>query len=346
MPIRIELIDPINNPEWIEFLGSHEHTTIFHHPAWLKILSQQYGFSIFSACVYERGKIASGLALCSAGGISGRKRLLSLPFTDHCEPLIKDNTHLSALTDYLKSRVEQKKTGSIEVRSKLPEDSGFKSVSNAVLHSLKLDKPPDELFTDFNKSRVQRGINKAVKENLTGRISTSQDDMESFYSLHLKTRKKLGIPVQPKNFFRLFFEEIINKNLGFICIVEKEGTPLAAGIFAGFGKTLIYKYGASMPSMLRLKPNHLMFWTAISEACSRGFSYFDFGKSDNSGTGLREFKSGWASTETPLYYSYFPNAPTGRGVIALTENALAKIIRYSPSFVCRIIGELFYKFAA
>ena len=127
MPIKIELIDPINNPEWIEFLESQENATIFHHPAWLKILCQQYGYGIFSACVYEHGKIASGLALCSARGISGRKRLLSLPFTDHCEPLVKNITHLTALTDYLKSRVAQKKTGSIEIRSKLPEDSGFKA---------------------------------------------------------------------------------------------------------------------------------------------------------------------------------------------------------------------------
>jgi hypothetical protein len=101
--LKAELIDPINDPRWIEFLNSREDATIFHHPAWLKVLGTQYGYDTMCACIFENGRIQSGIIFCAVKGISLKKKLVSVPFTDHFEPLVKNTSHLEALTSYLKA---------------------------------------------------------------------------------------------------------------------------------------------------------------------------------------------------------------------------------------------------
>ena len=115
--------------------------------------------------------------------------------------------------------------------------------------------------------------------------------MEEFYSLHLKTRKKLGVPIQPKSFFNIIYDEIIKKELGFIVITYADSLPIGAGVFFGFEDVLTYKYSASDPEKLKLRPNHLMLWGAFQEGIKKGYKYFDFGKTEIQNEGLKEVQS-------------------------------------------------------
>ena len=60
---------------------------------------------------------------------------------------------------------------------------------------------------------------------------------------------------------------------------------------------------------------------------------------------LRRFKSGWGAREEPLAYTWIGNAPRPGGSRPF-EAALAVLIRNSSPWVCRAMGELFYRYAA
>jgi hypothetical protein len=84
----------------------------------------------------------------------------------------------------------------------------------------------------------------------------------------------------------------------------------------------------------------------MRSACQEGYRWFDFGRTDLSDTGLRDFKAGWAAEEEPLVYSLLAKrAPAKKG----SGHALAMaraVLRRSPAWVCRASGELLYRYAA
>ena len=91
-----------------------------------------------------------------------------------------------------------------------------------------------------------------------------------------------------------------------------------------------------------MRPNNLLFWTAIRWGCENGDTLFDIGKTDLANTGLREFKSGWGAKEMPLAYSTLSPEPP-RSITGKLMPILQKVIRNSPLWVCRAMGELLYK---
>ena len=144
----------------------------------------------------------------------------------------------------------------------------------------------------------------AERRGLTiGRAQSERDVTETFYGLHLQTRRRLGVPSQPKRFFRLLWRRVLEPGGGFALIVRRGQLAVAAGIFlVGRGVT-IYKYGASDARYQADCPNDLLMSSAIREACRDGSRIFDFGRSELTATGLRAFKSGWGAAEEPLVYA-------------------------------------------
>jgi len=119
----------------------------------------------------------------------------------------------------------------------------------------------------------------------------------------------------------------------------------AAAVFLVDERTTIYKYGASDQRHLKTRPNHALFWEAITDACARGHRRFDFGRSDFGGEGLRRFKSSWGAQELELDYTTIGPAPEPHEGGGRLSALAAAVIRRSPSFVCRGAG-LFYRFSA
>jgi CelD/BcsL family acetyltransferase involved in cellulose biosynthesis len=116
-------------------------------------------------------------------------------------------------------------------------------------------------------------------------------------------------------------------------------------VFLRWNGTVIYKHSASDPSAWGLRPNNAVLWHAIRWACENGYSTFDLGRTDASNRGLRTFKRGWAVEEEPLSYAFIgrlSDRPDRGGAAALA----ATVIRRSPPFVCRALGEALYRFAA
>lgn len=341
---------PPEDDRWLDFVAGHSVATPFHHPAWAKLLAETYGYSArLFAITDARAKPIAGFPALAIGGRLRRRRLVSLPFTDHCVPLVAAEGSTDLISDLLTNvRKTLEPASIIEIRAAIA-DTGVVHQPRGVLHLLRLDPDPDVVFAAFKRSQVQQPIAKAQREGVEVHRAESADELVSdFYRLHLATRRRLGVPVQPRRYFRLFWKRIVDERLGFVLLARLGKRPIAGGVFLSWNGTVVYKYGASDSEFLRLRPNNLLLWEAIRWSCVNGVRTFDFGRTDFDQTGLRAFKSGWGASEEPLIYSFVGHGssaaerPTSRAGAGL----LSPLIRKSPLWVCRAIGEVLYRYAA
>jgi lipid II:glycine glycyltransferase (peptidoglycan interpeptide bridge formation enzyme) len=226
----------------------------------------------------------------------------------------------------------------------LPANQRVHTSAQAVRHTLELSDDPEVVAQGISRHH-RRNIRRAEQSKLTVCFGTSVSDMGTFYRLHLLTRQRLGVPVQPWHFFESLALVLQREHLGFVVLAYRDESPVAAAVFMTWQGVMIYKYGASDPDFWEHRPNNLLFWQAIRWGCEHGFRLLDWGRTDIDNPGLREFKSGWGAREEPLAYSVIADRPPVP-VSDRIGRAMANVIRRSPAWVCRAMGEVLYRYAA
>jgi CelD/BcsL family acetyltransferase involved in cellulose biosynthesis len=271
-----------------------------------------------------------------------RRTWTSLPFTDALD-ILGDDLHVAQLVH--QADIERSAAGVTVLSFRCPVPGHGVASEVGVVHELPLTGSLEVLWAGFDKSRVRSEIRRAEREGVTVSESDNAEGMGTFYDLHLKTRQRQGVPIQPRRFFALVLERLIETGLGAILIAEVQGRPAAAAILLRWNRTVIYKLAASERSLLRYKPNHALVWHAIQRAVREGDTRFDFGRSDGANSGLRAFKAGWGAREEQLTYTTVGGVPAP-DVANRGRHGLEAVIRHSPPFVCRLLGETLYRYAA
>jgi CelD/BcsL family acetyltransferase involved in cellulose biosynthesis len=336
----------LEDERWLSFAGSAPDATPFHHPAWLRALTSTYHYrGLVAAQLDDAGRVTAGLPLLSVRRPLAGTVYVSLPFTDHVPPLTCGEEALVALTQSLESWRREQGGPGVEVRGSLAATASVVTTDAGVRHVLTLEAETAELRR--LKPAVARQVKAADRARVQVRFGRSSEDLATFYRLHVQTRRRLGVPVQPWRFMRAILEHVLVPGLGYLALAEDaHGEPLAAALFLAHNGTIVYKYGASDASQWHLKPNHLLFWRVIERSCADGFRLLDFGRSDAESQGLRQFKAGWGAVEVPLHYARLGRGGPSAGGTGHLGNALQLVIRRSPALVCRAVGELLYRYAA
>jgi CelD/BcsL family acetyltransferase involved in cellulose biosynthesis len=337
----------LTDPRWGDFVARHPGATAFHHPDWARVVADCYGFRAFALASRDAtGAVRAGLPVVEVRHFRRGPKWVSLPYTDYCPPLVSCRQEEDQLAFALQRASCAAGVRRVEIRAPLAGSAA--SGSTALRHVLVLDRSPAEVYAGFHRSQVQRNIRRAEREGLTVRQATRPPDLvDTFYQLHVRTRRRQGVPVQPRRFFHLLWENTISTGLGSVLIVEAADRPIAAAVFLAWNGTVIYKFGASDASAWSLRPNHLLFWYAIRTACEQGYRWFDFGRTDAGQEGLRNFKLSWGAAEDPLVYGTLggraESAPATGGMAA---RMLGPVIRHGPPLLCRAAGETLYRYIA
>src|SRR2546430_5296635 len=91
LPILYSL-DPLEDPRWAEFVQRHPRASVFHTPGWLEALRRTYGYEpVVYTTSLPRAELTNGLVFCRVRSWLTGRRLVSLPFSDHCEPLVHNS---------------------------------------------------------------------------------------------------------------------------------------------------------------------------------------------------------------------------------------------------------------
>jgi hypothetical protein len=315
---------------------------VFHHRRWIELILEQYGGDCLIPAVRRDGTITTAIPFLEVRGISARRRLISLRFSD-CVPVLTWADDPADDVRACAASLLERGYRSIVVRSERPLGDAPYS-TECVRHVLNLDRPLAELQAGF-ESRLRRNLRKAAASGLSFEFRTDAAAMEEFYRLHVMTRRKLGLPVQPKRFLMRLQAVMMEEGLGFTGVVKREHRPIAAGVFLLFGKTMIYKYGASDPHALEHRPNEFLMENAIRHGVEMNCTAFDFGVTARTNEGLRRFKSKWGAVEEDAYDVYLAGAPRRRSANSRLVKLASTAIRRSPPLVCRLLGEAFYRFS-
>lgn len=327
----------VTNPEWLEFASHQPEATAFHHPAWMAVLARAYGYEPHVlALLSNEGEVLAGLPFMKVTSLLTGSRRVALPFTDHSPALFAPGLErelAEAVRDWVSA------CGPVEIHARLAEEGHL--VNAGVRHLLQLEDA-ETMRGRLSKTPVGRALRKAGRSDMTTAIERDLRAVADYYRLHCLTRRRQGVPVQPWRFFRLLHQHMVAEGLGMVVLARFQGRPVAGAVFLSWNSTLIYKYGASDPAFLELRPNNLVMWHAIKWGSANGFHTLDFGKTDIDNSGLRRFKSGWGAEEVPLYYTLFRNSSRPRSG-GLVRRMASQLIRHSPVVVARTLGALGYR---
>jgi hypothetical protein len=345
----VNTIDPLRDARWSAFIEREPRASVFHTPGWLDALRLTYGYRPLVYTTSPEGQdLENGMVFCGVESWLTGRRLVSLPFSDHCEPLLGSTEDLECLLGSLRTNRKLGGWQYIEVR---PTSENFRCAaleaefgpsSQYFLDRLDLRPPEGELFRRFHKSSIQHRIRKAERSGMTHECGRSKDLLEKFYQLISLTRRRHGIPAQP----RRWFSNLANcmGDALEIHVASLEKAPVAAIMTLRFKQTAVYKYGGSDPAFHGLGSVPFVLWKGIQSAKSKGVQTFDFGRSDYDHRGLLDFKERWGCTRTALTYWRFP-APVKKPLrpqrqpLRLAKNCY----RLLPSFVQRGVGEILYR---
>ena len=338
----------LNDPRWSAFVAAHPDATPFHLPQWSATIAECYGFRAFVlAALSPDATVGAAMPVITVprpwGGRRGAK-WVTLPFTDHCPPLLAGGVDENEWSAFVSDTASTAGVRRVHVRAAVGTDAR----EVAVRHVLPLTDDPDAAYRRFHRSQVQRNIRRAERDGVVVRTAEARTDLtEIFYRLHLQTRRRQGVPVQPRRLFELIWRHLIAPGHGTVLVAEHGGRPIAAAVFLRHNGTVIYKYGASDSSAWSLRPNHALLWHAVRAACAAGDRVFDWGRTDFDNAGLRDFKTAWGAVEQPLRYTTL-GAPAAASDLGASRAArvLGATIRHSPAWVCTAAGAALYRFTA
>src|SRR5262245_27772405 len=288
----VHRIDPLEEPRWAAFVDKHPSASVFHTVGWLDALRRTYGYQPMVFTTSGPGtELTNGVAFCAVRSWLTGRRIVSLPFSDHCQPLVDSDRQLQELLGGVTSSMGVRPWKYVEIRpvSQPVSDLLRTNAETYVLHTLDLRPDKDSLFYNFHKDCIQRKIRRAQREGLVYDEGTSDRLLNAFYELLVETRQRQHLPPQPLMWFRNLIACMGDRLK--IRVAFHGVRAVAAILTLRFRQTLVYKYGGSDRHFSNLGGMQLLLWRAIEEAKRDGLTEFDLGRSDSTNQGLIDFRS-------------------------------------------------------
>ncbi|MGQ9644424.1 MAG: GNAT family N-acetyltransferase, partial [Ignavibacterium sp.] len=302
---EFKLTENIFNEKILDFLGKFSGASIYHHPAWLNAIKKALNHKAFYLVSFNNSGEPDGLLpFIEFKDILRRKKIITLPFTTYCNPLIPKEKLFDAIS-FLQQQISDYRFIDLRFKENYQNQlKDFSVTSEYYTHILTLKNTIEETFNSFHPTSVKASIRRAEKNNLNIVWDNSFKHLNIFYKLEFKLRKRLSLPPIPFKFFNDVFEELSKFNMISLPVVYKDNIPIAAGFILNFKDTFYLEYTAADKNYFNLYPNHKLFFEVIKRAQNSGAKFIDFGRTSIRNTSLITFKEKWAAERIPLYHHY------------------------------------------
>lgn len=345
---KLYQIDPVGDPRWAEFLAKHPCASVFHTPGWLEALRRTYSYEpITFTSSPPGGEIRNGLVFCLVNSWMTGRRLVSLPFSDHCEPLFESPVELDLFIGRLQEEVKTQTLKYLEVRpingsfNRNVGQSGFRPARRYYLHVVDLRPGLQQIRQGFHKDSVLRRIQRAERAELVEQSGGSESLLNDFYNLLVLTRARHDLPPQPYAWFRNLID-CMGDALE-IRVAYKDKLPVAAILTLRFKDVALYKYGCSDTKYKNLGAMPLLLWRAIEHAKSTGAQEFSLGRSDEYNAGLIAFKNRWTQHTTSLVYWRNPGPASLKSIEDWRVSMAKRVFAIMPRRALALTGRLIYR---
>ena len=305
--MNIHTINPLLDDRWDDLVGRHPQASAFHQRGWVEALARTYGYKPIVLTTASPGEpLSDGLVLCRVSSWITGTRLVSLPFADHCEPLVNGHRESADFINSLRQECDRQRWRYVELRplSGVPDiEQDLKPSASYWVHQLDTNSTLEQLFDALHKNSFRRKIRRAEKEQLNYEVGNSQEFMDQFYRLQLLTRRRHHVLPQPRSWFSNLVDCLGDKLQ--IGLARKDGISVGALLTLRHRSTLVYKYGCSDSHYHQFGVMPFLFWKLLEYAKAAGVEKIDFGRTDLHNEGLIRFKDRLGTTRKLMtYYRY------------------------------------------
>src|SRR5215470_3524849 len=203
--MAIYAIDPLRDPRWAEMVERHPRASVFHSPGWLEALRRTYGYEpVAYTTSAPRSDLINGLVVCRVRSPLTGRRIVSLPFSDHCEALVDRAEELECLLEFLERETVTEGWRYVELRSVSPLEhhrAAFQAQRVFYGHTIDVRRETTALFRSFSKTRCQQMIRRAERIQLAYEEGRSVALVRTFYDLFRRTRRRHAVPPPPLTWF-------------------------------------------------------------------------------------------------------------------------------------------------
>jgi CelD/BcsL family acetyltransferase involved in cellulose biosynthesis len=343
--MQLYTIDPLSDSRWDDLAALHPRASVFHQREWLHALASTYDYQpvvLTSAPAGQR--LSDGIVFCQVKSWITGSRLVSLPFADHCEPLLNETGDWFELAEWMREECGRHRWKYVELRplSWSPDSNCLLVVSRSYwFHSLDLMPSLEKIFGQLHKDSVQRRIHRAEREQLSYETGCSEPLLNDFYRLLLITRRRHQLLPQPRSWFRNLIT-YMGPNAE-IRSARKDGVPIAAILTLRHRATVVYKYGCSDERFHHLAAMPFLIWKLIEESKTAGAEQIDFGRTDLDNDGLIAFKDRFGTIRKRLTYFRYPESAREKGVMAADVPAVRRLVSVLPDALLPWAGRLVYR---
>jgi CelD/BcsL family acetyltransferase involved in cellulose biosynthesis len=342
---EIITVDPRSDARWDVFAHG-QHGSLFVSPPWLDAVCSTYGFTPEARLtVNDAGEPVGGFAWVPVSDLRG-ERLCSLPFCDRAEPVAADEPAWHALVEGLLTHDTRLTLRCLE--SAAPTwDSRLRFDGAAAWHATRLDRSIDALHGDIGSS-ARRNTAAADRNGIRVVASEEIEAVRCFHRLHVRLRKrKYRLLAQPLEFFERIWQRFAPNDSVVTLLAFADGDAVAGAMFLVWNRVLYYKFGASDPECLALRPNDALYWAGIRWGVERGLRLLDWGLSDLGQPGLVRYKRKWASEEQRIVTLRSAGQPSrAQAEAARTVGELTRLLTEEsvPDDITTKAGALLYRY--
>jgi hypothetical protein len=343
--VSIQVINPLSDRRWDELVARHPKASVFHERGWLQALARTYGYRPFALTSAPAGApLTDGIVLCRISSWITGNRAVSLPFADHCELLLEDDTTFLEFANWLRTECDCQRWKYVELRPLSWSGAGDGYLPRGrsyCFHTLDLTPTLEQIFQRLHKDSIQRKIRRAERERLSYETGRSEQLLGDFYQLLLKTRRRHRLLPQPRAWFRNLVDSMGDKLQ--VRLARKNGVSIAAMLTLRHRSCMVYKYGCSDDKFHNFGGMSFLFWKLIEESKASDVNEIDFGRSDLDNDGLIMFKDRFGTTRKSLTYIQYPQAEKGEGMSRWDKPALRRVLSILPDAVLPMASGLLYK---
>jgi GNAT acetyltransferase-like protein len=311
----VRTVNPLSDHRWDELVARHPKASAFHQRGWLEAIARTYGYEpVVFTTASPNAELENGLLFCHIESWLTGHRLVSLPFSDHCEPICDSAEEMNSLICAAQAALENQRWQYLEVRptsadfGQVSAGVGFRRAGRYFLHVMDLRPDLEDLFRSFDKDSVQRRITRAERAGLVEKSGTSGELLKAFYHLFVTTRVRHHLPPPPYAWFQNLVQ--CQRESLEIRVAYKDENPIAAILTLRFRETGYFKYGCSDARFNRFGATPWLLWRAISAAKSSGALEFDMGRTQEDNAGLLAFKNHWVARNKRLTYWRYSDGPS------------------------------------
>lgn len=159
----------------------------------------------------------------------------------------------------------------------------------------------DALFGSYHKSR-RTDIRKAQKLGVRVRAWSSVKTLEFLSDVHRQNMASIGGLPKPNSFFMSIPEFFLPDIDYTVWVATLDEQPIAALLVFYFNRTVEYFTPVTLDGFRELQPMQLLIHEALKDAAARGYTWWNFGGTWASQSGVYSFKSRWGAEDRPYTY--------------------------------------------